>query len=358
MVKIRRITLYGVLAAIVVLIVLSIVGAFIGAARAKIFFNSAPAAVYWVLFLLLLVAGMFIFPRLLKKPALLLIHLGCILILLGGLWGSEAGHEFQWSVKSLLGKILEKDFGSRKIPSGMMQIYEGQTENRVFSPETAEIIGELDFSIRLEDFSMEVYPAETEQLPLLYILMPDEQAYQVDVVTDREIVVPGTDHKIRIVKAFERFRMDVTDEGRQAFDAEDGPANPALEIEIIMADGTVETNYVFAMHSGMSRNSLGVRFVYELPQGGGMPKDYFSELTVFDGGKPTKTKTIEVNSPLYYKGYHFYQHSYDAANQQYTVLSVTSDSGLYAVFTGYALMSLGVMWQCWFISARRGKERS
>lgn len=343
---VKRVTLYGVLAAIVVLIVLSVIGAFMGAARAKIFFNSVPAAIYWGLFLLILVAGLFIFPRLIKQPALLLIHAGCILVLLGGLWGSQAGHAFQ-----------RRFLGREKIPAGAMQIFEGQAENKVYNADFTEVLGELDFSIRLDDFSMEYYPTNIEQLPQLYVLMPDEQVKQMDAVVGNEIAVTGTGHKIRIVKIFKRFRMNIADQQRAAYDAADGAENPAVEVEIVKADGSVEKNYVFAMHPGMSHNSLGLRFAYELPRGG-MPKDYFSELTVLDNDKHVKKKIIEVNKPLYYGGYHFYQHSYDAAAGQYTILSVTSDTGLYAVFAGYALLAAGVIWQCWFISARRGKERA
>lgn len=42
----------------------------------------------------------------------------------------------------------------------------------------------------------------------------------------------------------------------------------------------------------------------------GRVKDYTSVLTVIDGGREVETKTIEVNDPLIYKGYYFYQSSY------------------------------------------------
>lgn len=42
----------------------------------------------------------------------------------------------------------------------------------------------------------------------------------------------------------------------------------------------------------------------------GRVKDYTSVLTVIDDGKEVETKTIEVNDPLIYNGYYFYQSSY------------------------------------------------
>lgn len=43
----------------------------------------------------------------------------------------------------------------------------------------------------------------------------------------------------------------------------------------------------------------------------GMPKEYTSHLTVIENGVEVKSKSIEVNSPLKYKGITFYQSSYE-----------------------------------------------
>lgn len=45
----------------------------------------------------------------------------------------------------------------------------------------------------------------------------------------------------------------------------------------------------------------------------GMPKTYASTLTVIEGGKSLFARTIEVNTPLNYGGYNFYQSSYSEA---------------------------------------------
>jgi cytochrome c biogenesis protein len=41
-----------------------------------------------------------------------------------------------------------------------------------------------------------------------------------------------------------------------------------------------------------------------------MEKDWFSKLTIMENGKPVLSKTIQVNDPLIYRGYHFFQHSF------------------------------------------------
>ena len=79
----------------------------------------------------------------------------------------------------------------------------------------------------------------------------------------------------------------------------------------------------------------------------GQIRDYKSELVVLEEGQEWAHKTIEVNDPLYYGGYHFYQHSYDSQGGRYTVLSVQSDSGLWAAAVGFFLLGAGVMWLFW-----------
>ena len=82
-------------------------------------------------------------------------------------------------------------------------------------------------------------------------------------------------------------------------------------------------------------------------------KDYKSRLVVIENGREKFRKVIEVNHPLQYGGYHFYQHSYDRRQGQYTILSVTSDSGLTAVYAGFFLLVAGAVWQYYLRPMRR-----
>jgi cytochrome c biogenesis protein len=59
----------------------------------------------------------------------------------------------------------------------------------------------------------------------------------------------------------------------------------------------------------------------------GMPKEYWSDLVVMQDGKEVVTKTIEVNKPLKYGGFIFYQSSYqDMAGQYYLTLENSSSA--------------------------------
>ncbi len=147
--QLRQILLWAVLVGIGLLLVLSVIGAFLGDERARALFNSIPLVIFWVLLLGLLAAGLIYFKRLIRSAGLLGVHLGSLLILLGAMLGSDGGH-------SLAAKL----FGSKKIPHGYMRIYERQAGNRILDSEDNAEIGRLPFSVGLKDFRIEYYELE------------------------------------------------------------------------------------------------------------------------------------------------------------------------------------------------------
>lgn len=59
----------------------------------------------------------------------------------------------------------------------------------------------------------------------------------------------------------------------------------------------------------------------------GMPKEYSSELVVYENGEERARKTIEVNHPLSYGGFTFYQSSYGNAGGSVTLRLVDAAAG-------------------------------
>jgi len=89
-------------------------------------------------------------------------------------------------------------------------------------------------------------------------------------------------------------------------------------------------------------------------------KGFFSDVEIIEDGRVVKQATIAVNHPLYYKGYHLHQMDWDKDRHAYTVLSVVSARGLWAVWTGFGLMTLAVFGKYWLAPAvgyfrRRGE---
>lgn len=224
--KFGRAVMWIALALVVLLIFLSVYGAFIGSYQAKSFFNSPALSAYWLALMALLTAAFVIFRRLICLPGPLLIHAGCIFILAGALRGSVTGL-----------KIQNRFFGTDKIQTGQMTILEGDAENRI-RLEDSDQTKELPFHIKLKDFRIEYYKPESV-------------------------------------------------------------------------------------------------------------RDYISDIQVIKDGNVVAEKTIEVNHPLHFGGYHFYQSSYDTQRHGYTVLTVVSDTGLDFVYAGYLALGVGVFWHFW-----------
>jgi len=392
--------MWAALVLIIVLTVLSIYGAFIGADRAKMFFNSTPSAVFWGLFALALIGGFIAFRRLIRVPGLLLMHAGCILILIGGALGSEKGYEVT---------------GNDDIPKGQMVIYEGQTTNQVrvgantflfslgmqfehsFHGSTVpkelrqefekaqnplsqnaiirmrqggqnvwQVADELkEYTVRKEDGRLNVYlTAEMKDLPFSVKLNdfkieyyePKVEYLQAETAGGVQQVVAEVGNQLdlgseagsaKIVKKYRNLKISIEDGKTTYYDDQNPGSNPALEVEITKPDGETEMRYVFSLHPGFSHNDSGPKLVYNRPTGGPI-RDYISELEVIDEqGKVLAKKDIEVNHPLHYGGYHFYQSSYDAQAGRYTILQVVSDTGVKIVFAGYWMLCIGVIWHMW-----------
>jgi cytochrome c biogenesis protein ResB len=344
--KIGRIVMWLVLAVVGTLALLSVAGAFLGAEAAKQFFNSIPLKIYWYILALLFVIGFVEFPRLIRQPPSLLVHAGCLFVLIGAMLGSDTGHQ-----------LAKRFFGIDNIPSGYMVIYKGQSENRVVTEDFKHILGRLPFSIKLNNFRIEYYESDKESAPQLNIETRDGKHLQLAAKTGEEISLGQGQDKLKVVRTFTNFKISIEKGQKIVVDEKGTGENPAVEIEITRPDGTTATRYVFERFGGHFQDTDEPQVSYA-PRRPRMVRDYFSDVTVIKDGKDIVGKTIEVNHPLHYGGYHFYQHSYDSDAEEYTVLSVASDSGLYAVYSGYWLLSVGVLWQFWLRPVLKAKKRT
>jgi len=323
--RLKRVLLWAALIAIILLAVFSIYGAFLGAERARAFFNTLPLAVYWFALAGLLIVGIVIFRRLVRVPSLLLMHLGCILVVGGGMWGSKTGQA--------LGKQL---FGIDKILEGQMAILERGEDNRVRLADGNDV-AELPFSVRLKDFRMEYY-----EPGYLMVQSRDGGNWKLPAEPGRELSLGENLGKVSIERVFENFKIGMEGEQRKPYDAPGG-SNPALEVVVEKPDGTTATRYVFERFPGHAHPEDQLALRYRR-----IVSDYISELEIVKDGSVVAAKDIEVNHPLHYGGYHFYQSSYGEDHLgEYTVLMVVSDSGLNAVYIGYAMLIAGIFWHFW-----------
>jgi hypothetical protein len=334
--KLTRLILWLSLLAIIFFTALSILGAFKGPQKAKLLFNSIPLTVYFLALTTLLIAGLFSFKSLRKNPALLLIHIGSLLILAGAMYGSQKGH-----------LLAEKFFKIKKVPQGYMAIFEGKSENKILADDFQHVLAELPFDIKLDDFRLEFYEPEKTSKSILTIETPTGDYFQLPAEPDRQIALGPEIGTLKILHSFKNFKINIKEGQKIITDEPNDPPNPTLHVELTAPDGKSYTRYVFENFPGFGESPDDLKLTY-ISQRPGQIRDFLSDIVVIENEKQILKKTIEVNHPLYYAGYHFYQHSYDPENQAYTILSVTSDSGLYAVFAGYLLLALGTIHRCWF----------
>jgi hypothetical protein len=310
---------------IIGLTLLSIYGAFLGTSRATQFFNSLPMAVYWVALALLLAVALVAFRRLLRVPALLLAHAGCIFILAGSLWGSQAGHD----MRRRLG-------GADKVTKGHMVVFEGQTKNQVVSQEDQQT-KELPFSIRLKDFRIEHY-----RVGELHVQTPQGRSWTFPAEIGTEFSLGAGRGTIAVTRAFKNYRILFEGNKSIAVDHPGPGSNPTLEVRIKDPDGTTTNRYISEHRRTPTRHGDKLLLSYQR-----VIRDYISELQVVKDGKIVAEKNVEVNHPLHIGGYHFYQHSYDERAGQHTVLMVVSDTGLPLVYAGYVMLCLGIFGHFW-----------
>lgn len=347
MVNLKRQVLWCTLIVIALLTIFSVYGAFLGADRAQVFFNSIPLSVYWFLFLATLLVGFVAFKRLIRVPASLMIHLGCVGILIGGLWGSEKGQAIQ---KSL--------FGREFIGSGYVMAFPGQQTDDVQVGDGNDMhMEKLPFVVAVDDFRIEYYDSEGQ---LLIDAPSANKRWSMTDDPNTSLDLGEQFGSVKIVKAFRNCRISIGQDGggTTAYDMPGPGHNPAVELLVTPpGGGEPKTRYIFEQSMGHTTPGSPLTFHYR--RGRGMVSDYISDVRILAkrGDEEALTqKSIEVNHPLYHGGYHFYQSSYgqdQMSRQMYTVLSMTHVTGLAWVFGGFLLMCVGIAWQCWFSDIRK-----
>lgn len=195
---------------------------------------------------------------------------------------------------------------------------------------------ELELAYRHEDvvgsFQWEVILTDGPALKKTIVFIKDNQVVKkIPWTLGLEYPIDGTGYVIKP----EKFFADAT-LMPEVINASDEPKNPALEVELHDAEGLKEKFWLMANSPadlGAFRLLLSVQYPI---------KDFKSTLKVLEDGQGVLTKTIEVNDPLEYKGYVFYQSSYDEEGEQWSGLQVKQDPGVPLVYAGFLLLTLGL----------------
>ena len=88
-----------------------------------------------------------------------------------------------------------------------------------------------------------------------------------------------------------------------------------------------------------------------------IPKAFISHIEILEKGKVVKERAIRVNHPLRYKGFSFYQSTYDSINGEWSGLAVVRDPGTRVIFTSSVMIMLGLIQSIYFRPSRRKKRK-
>ena len=453
----RRILRYVTLGMLALLVVLSILGAFLGQEDATTTFNATPMAIYWVATLVLLVGGVFAFRSMLRRLGMGMMHLGCIVILAGGMWSSERGHD-----------LRTRHLGEKRIRKAYMAVEQGRTTGALMDS-MGNPAGTLPFQLKLHKFWVEYHEPAPTHWPLKFVrTVPDATGKDVQKQTTldwrmgRPIDLPDSDVELTVLRYFDNNQYEPDPAGVVRVSAPEGetaevPARPGATGTLERAGLTFEvgellqvpphqnmppmyavritvrrpgqedekrlalSNETFArgtspdglilllrppnynpnaklpiLHVRLRRGEtieeglfavnkavwtdgydwLPLTEIYrteaawrkagepalllENPRAGmkGV-KDFLAHLVVVEEGRerPETDKTIEVNDPLHYGGYHFYQNSYDSQAWGYTMLGVVADSALTVVYVGFILLMAGTAVHFWLGPVARAMRK-
>ncbi|MBI4230775.1 MAG: cytochrome c biogenesis protein ResB, partial [Planctomycetes bacterium] len=119
-----------------------------------------------------------------------------------------------------------------------------------------------------------------------------------------------------------------------------------------------ETTYAIAAEEGgMFPLGFAVRLDrFQVEHFGSDPgdvKSFRSRLAILEGGREVLQGNVEVNHPLPYKGWLFYQANYSADDPTYSGFLAVKDPGLPWVFAGFVMIVAGAVF-VFYIRPRLG----
>lgn len=266
----------------------------------------------------------------LRLMGTILVHLSLLAIFLGGL---------------LRGIWAER---------GFIEFHEGESA-AFFSTGTERV--QLPFTVQLLKFEIERYPATDSSIKTaqdtyfenLVITWPERKIRAVLKVEPGAETSVGELFRVRIVRREPDFVVDTTT--REIISRSAELRNPAILVQVSSPGGEAE-RWVFArypdfnMHTTNIAQQIPFNLNYEVMVSAARKvpiKSFKSTLLIQEGSLPPLQKTIEVNSPLSYGGYTFYQSGYNENDPTWTSLQVVRDPGVRVVYLGFVLMTLGLL---------------
>lgn len=230
----------------------------------------------------------------------------------------------------LAGAILRGLFGV----DGAVVLQEGQTVS-TFETDAGKM--PLGFQLRLDDFDLRRHGQDADVL----LVRADEGAapQRIPVEVGRTVRLEHCNLTLQVLRYLPHFMMN----GGEVYSASDRPVNPAVQVLLAGPSGEMR-RWLFARFPDLHGHGEGdggpqVRYVRQPAP----VKAFESRVTVLSPeGQELRRASVLVNSPLKAGRYTLYQLSYDPETEASSTLEVVHDPGVPLVFTGFALMPLGI----------------
>jgi cytochrome c biogenesis protein ResB len=231
----------------------------------------------------------------------------------------------------LSGAVIRGVWGEK----GYLEFREGQTVAQFADDRGPQ---PLPFAIHLAKFDIERYDQqESQQLLVSWPAKNLKAALPVQLDVEQKF----GEFSLKVLRYIPDFVVDM--QTREITSRSSQPRNPAI---LVAVNGPTYQNHrwLFAKFPqfGHETTASPLQMAYLAKSADGPIKSFKSTLDIVDGDAVVKSKTIEVNSPISYKGYTFYQSGYNPEDPSYTSLQVVKDPGVPVVYTGFSLMIVGL----------------
>lgn len=261
----------------------------------------------------------------------------------------------------LLGALIGIIFGQK----AHLKINEGEEVNSfIFRGENIP----LGFSIRLDDFIYNENIDSKEKLLVYQHAEPEKDVcdmgsgqavmqskgflVQLPVQMGIEQSIGNTGYKIKAVQYVADFVMDTST--KEVLSRSAIPNNPALKVELKDPKGKAKSAWLFARFPDMHQE-ISADFKIKYNWAPRRPKDFISKVTILKDGKKILSQDIQVNAPLNFAGYNFFQSSYDTRNLSWSGLQIVKDPGVPVIYAGFVLLIIGLA-MIFYVGPLRGDK--
>lgn len=284
------------------------------------------------------------------------------LLLSLGMTTAKSIGNFQWKklgfIVSHLGLwivVFGANFGSSQLERLQMEIKEGSMSNIAINPINKES-KKMPFAIKLNDFILEEYNpklviVDNKSGKLLH--GDGKNVFLIDSAATAKLF----DWQITIVE----YIYSSAKAGKKYFFNNEVGSAPSVLVNAVDENGNTINGWVSCGSFNRQYESLKLNDDYSLVMLFPEPKEFTSDIEVFQTDEKPQKLNLQVNKPFKVKGWKIYQLSYDSELGPWSdvsVIELIKDPWLPVVYVGIFLMLAGAAFMFWTGSKKQSLSLS